>query len=86
MNSGQIIKQIIEKNGIKQNWLAKKLEIPASTLNTALKKEVPFDLLVDICDVLKIPINEIRDIYKEKKDTDSPAKNESVSKQTKLHK
>ena len=86
MNSGQIVKEVIEKNGIKQNWLASRLGIPASTLNTALKKEVPFDLLVDICEVLKIPINDIRDAYIEKKDTDCPAKNESVSKHTKLHK
>ena len=79
MNSGVIIKDILLKRGIKQSWIASKLNIKKSTLNTQLSKELSCVNLFRICELLNISPEEV---YKKskKKDTDSPAKNRSVSK------
>ena len=79
MNSGLIIKDILLERGIKQSWIAKKLNIKKSTLNTQLSKELSCINLFKICELLKISPEEV---YKrsKKKDTECPAKSFSVSK------
>lgn len=82
MNSGLIIKNILQERGIKQSWIAKKLNIKKSTLNTQLSKELSCINLFKICELLKISPDEV---YKrsKKKDTEHPTTNTSVSKSNK---
>ena len=79
VNSGLIIKDMLSERGIKQSWIAGKLNISKSTLNTQLSKELSCTNLFKICELLKISPEEV---YKrsKKKDTEGPAKNNSVSK------
>lgn len=83
MNSGQIIRELLNEKGRKQKWLAEKLSISPATLSVALKRDLPFDLIANICEILEISIDEVYLKYQQKKDTEHPAKNDSVSKTNK---
>lgn len=83
MNSGQVIRKIIADKGITCVWLAKQLNMKYSTLNMALGKDLPYSTILNICAKIQITVNEFARIYDElniKKDTEHPAKNDSVSK------
>ena len=81
MESGQIIKKILLEKGIKQTWFAHKLGIPASTLHSQLTRDLSIIELTKMCSILEIPIDVI--FKRMKKDTEHPAKNDSVSKRNK---
>lgn len=80
MNSGQVIKDIMNERGIKQKWLATRLDIAPATLSTALTKCLSFEFVIKLCDILNISIDIVYEKYIQKKDTEHPAKNVSVSK------
>ena len=65
MNSGQILKMIIKDKGKKQKWLATKIGMPLSTMSNLLNKDIPFSLLLKICNLLEVPFNNYYKIYKE---------------------
>lgn len=54
---GKNIKSYLKENGIKQNFVAKKIGIPATTLNSMLseKQKLPADTYFNICRVLGEP-------------------------------
>lgn len=51
---GKNIKSYLKENGIKQNFVAQKIGIPATTLNSMLseKQKLPADTYFSICNVL----------------------------------
>lgn len=51
---GKIIKAYLKENGIKQNFIAQKIGIPATTLNAMLleRQKLPVDTYFCICAVL----------------------------------
>lgn len=54
---GRNIKAYLKENGIKQNFLAQRIGIPATTLNSMLleKQKLPADTYFRICYVLGEP-------------------------------
>ena len=54
------IGKYLNDNGIKQTWLADKLEIPVSTLNGIIKgrSELKADMFITICNILNVPPEE----------------------------
>lgn len=80
MNSGQIVKELLNEKGRKQKWLAEKLSISPATLSVALNRDMPFDLIANICEILEISIDEVYLRYRQKKDAVSSAKNITTSK------
>lgn len=78
MKSGVLIKQTLLDRGIKQSWLAKQLGINPSTLNSQLSRDLPSASLVKMCEILHISVETL--FQQQKKDTEHPAKNASVSK------
>lgn len=86
MNSGQVIKELLEEQGIKQCYISKRLGIKVQTFNAQLSKDLTSANLFKICDILNISPEEIKKRIELKKDTDCSAKNSSVSQTTKLHK
>ena len=56
---GKNIKEFLKENGIKQNYIAKKIGIPATTLNSMLleKQKLPADTYIRICLVLGEPLS-----------------------------
>lgn len=54
---GKNIKSYLKENGIKQNFVAQKIGIPATTLNSMLseKQKLPADTYFRICNVLGEP-------------------------------
>lgn len=64
---GTSIKQYLKENGIKQNYIAKKLGIPATTLNSMLseRQKIPADMYFCICAVLGEPITKFAPKKKE---------------------
>lgn len=53
---GGYIKAYLKENGIKQNFLAKRIGIPATTLNSMLleRQKLPVDIFFKICEVLGV--------------------------------
>jgi len=51
------IGEYLRANGIKQSWLAERLEIPPTTLNGIVngRSELKADLFIRICQVLNVP-------------------------------
>ncbi len=49
--------EYLKENGIKQSWLAERLEIPPTTLNGIFngRSELKADLFIKICHVLNVP-------------------------------
>ena len=52
--AGKDIKSYLKENGIKQNFVAQKIGIPTTTLNSMLleKQKLPVDTYFRICNVL----------------------------------
>lgn len=50
------IGEYLRKNGIKQTWLAEKLNIPTTTLNGIIhgRSELKADMFIRICQILKV--------------------------------
>lgn len=55
---GKNIKTYLKKNGIKQNYVAQKIGVPATTLNSMLleKQKLPVDIYFSVCAVLGEPV------------------------------
>lgn len=53
----KLILQYLEDNGIKQNFLAKRIDMSPVTLNTILNgsRKIDIDEYVKICDALGVP-------------------------------
>lgn len=51
------IGEYLNQNGIKQNWLAERLNIHPSTLNGILngRSELKADMFIEICHILNVP-------------------------------
>ena len=56
---GKNIKIYLKENGIKQNYVAQKVGIPAATLNAMLleRQKLPAETYMKICSVLEEPLN-----------------------------
>ena len=78
MNTGQVIKDILEKTGKKQNWLAKELNISTGTLSAMLKSDLKSLMLFRICEILQISIEEVYKEYLIKKEMSSATDRKSV--------
>ncbi len=55
---GKNIKTYLKENGIKQNYVAQKIGVPATTLNSMLleKQKLPVDIYFSVCAVLGEPV------------------------------
>jgi len=51
------IGEYLRENGIKQTWLADRLDIPATTLNGIIngRAEMKADMFISICRILNVP-------------------------------
>ena len=51
------IGEYLRENGIKQTWLADRLDVPATTLNGIIngRTEMKADMFISICRILNVP-------------------------------
>ena len=84
MNSGQIIKELIRERGLKQKWIANKLGIASPTLNEMLKKNLTFENVIQICQLINITLLEYYELYQQKRDVVTSAKNTTTSQSNKV--
>lgn len=67
MKSGNVIRKFLKEKGIKNCWLAKKLGISNSTLNSYLNSDMKISNTVRVCEALNISLDEFFERYKEER-------------------
>ncbi len=65
---GSDIKQYLEDNGIKQNYLSEKTGIPANVINVILnnKRKIEANEYMKLCDALNLPLDYFKPKIKSK--------------------
>lgn len=63
MNIADVIKEKIKNNGIKQTFLAQKLEMPRQQFNQKLQKNTfKTDEIFKLADILNIDLNKFKEV------------------------
>ncbi len=87
MNTGQTIKEILKRKGLKQKWLASKLDISGARLSQMLKRDMKFANVVQLCKAADIPIDDVvlsEALKKEKEMSLTTAKKSNPSQSDKV--
>lgn len=64
MTTGEFIKAELKANGIKQNFVAQKLNLSDSRFSEMLKTELEIDIFLKICKITKLNESEMFEKYK----------------------
>ena len=81
MAFGKTLRKLLDEKGVKQNELAKKINVSESTLSSMISRDVgkvDIDLFLDICDAIDCDPNQF---YREYKTTVQPRSNLSHDEQ-----